>query len=96
MPLAEAAQLQDPSKGPTLIEAAIRQLNRAIILLNFRREPTYLSDDSLQIQPRFRRYAIACRKLPELVRLRSSFLGRAIHTTPQAWQKQIESYLAKA
>ncbi len=96
VPLAEAAQLQDPSKGPTLIEATIRQLNRAIVLLNFRREPIYLSDDSLQIQPRFRRYAIACRKLPELVRLRSSFLGRAIHTTPQAWQKQFESYLAKA
>jgi hypothetical protein len=55
-----------------------------------------LPDDSLLLQPRFRRYAIACRKLPELVRLRSSFLGRAIHTTPAAWQKQSESYLAEA
>ncbi len=27
---------------------------------------------------------------------RASFLGRAIHTTPQAWQKQFEAYLAKA
>ena len=96
VPPEQAAQLQDPSKSPELIEAAIRQLNRAIVLLNFRREPIYLPDDSLQIQPRFHRYAIACRKLPELVRLRSSFLGRAIHTTPQAWQKQFEAYLAKA
>jgi hypothetical protein len=95
VPPEQAAQLQDPSKSPELIEAAIRQLNRAIVLLNFRREPIYLPDDSLQIQPRFHRYAIACRKLPELVRLRSSFLGRAIHTTPQAWQKQFEAYLAK-
>ncbi len=89
----QAAQLQDASKGPALIESAIRQLNRAIVLLNFRREPIYLPDDSLAIQPRFRRYAIARRNLPELVRLRSSFIGRAIHTTPEAWQKQFEGYL---
>lgn len=96
VPPDQAGQLQDASKGPALVEAAIRQLNRAIVLLNFRREPIYLPDDSLLLQPRFRRYAIACRKLPELVRLRSSFLGRAIHTSPDAWQKQFASYLEKA
>jgi hypothetical protein len=48
------------------------------------------------MQPRFRRYAIACRKIPELRRLRASFLGRAIHTSPQAWNKQLEAFLAKA
>jgi hypothetical protein len=96
VPPEQAAQLQDASKSAALIETAVRQLNRAIVLLNFRRESIYLPDDSLLLQPRFRRYAIACRKLPELVRLRSSFLGRAIHTTPAAWQKQFDSYLAKA
>jgi len=96
VPPEQAAQLQDASQSAACIDAAIRQLNRAIVLLNFRREPIYLPDDSLLLQPRFRRYAIACRKLPELVRLRSSFLGRAIHTTPATWQKQFESYLAKA
>jgi len=96
VPPEQAAELQDAAKSPALIESAIRQLNRAIVLLNFRREPIYLPEDSLLLQPRFRRYAIACRKLPELVRLRSSFLGRAIHTSPEAWQKQFECYLAKA
>jgi hypothetical protein len=96
VPHEQGAELQDAAKSAGLVGAAIRQLNRAIVLLNFRREPIYLPDDSLQIQPRFRRYAIACRKLPELVRLRSSFLGRALHTSPPAWQKQFESYLAKA
>ena len=96
VPPEQATLLQDASKSAGLIETAIRQLNRAIVLLNFRREPIYLPDDPLMLQPRFRRYAIACRKLPELARLRSSFLGRAIHTTPEAWQKQFESYLAKA
>jgi hypothetical protein len=45
------------------------------------------------MQPRYRRYAIACRKIPELRRLRASFLGRAIHTSPTAWQKQVEGFL---
>jgi hypothetical protein len=96
VPQGDATQLQDPSKAPALIDSAIRQLNREIVLLNFRREPIYLPDASLEIQPRFRRYAIACRKLPELARLRSSFLGRAIHTAPEAWRKQFESYLEQA
>jgi hypothetical protein len=96
VPPEQAGQLQDPTQAAALIDAAIRQLNRAIVLLNFRREPIYLPDESLLLQPRFRRYAIACRKLPELVRLRSSFLGRAIHTSPDAWQKQLASYIEKA
>ena len=94
VPPEQASQLQDASRGPALIDSAIRQLNRAIVLLNFRREPIYLPDDSLLIQPRFRRYAIACRKLPELVRLRSSFLGRAIHASNDTWQRQFEGFLA--
>jgi hypothetical protein len=94
VPPEQAALLQDPAKSAAVVEDAIRQLNRAIVLLNFRREPIYLPDDSLLLQPRFHRYAIACRKIPELVRLRASFLGRAIHTSPAAWQKQFDSYLA--
>jgi hypothetical protein len=46
------------------------------------------------MQPRYRRYTIACRKIPSLRRLRSSFLGRVIHTSPQAWQQQVEHLLA--
>ena len=84
------------AEGSISADAVIQQLNRAIVLLNFRREPIYLSDDALQIEPRYRRYAIACRKIPELRRLRASFLGRAIHTSPQAWQKQVQEFLLQA
>jgi len=96
LPPEQAAALQDAAKAPALVDGAIRQLNRAIVLLNFRREPIYLPDNSLELQPRYHRYAIACRRIPELRRLRASFLGRAIHTSPQAWQKQFEGFLAKA
>jgi hypothetical protein len=88
-----AAELGDSARGPSLIEAAIQQLNRAIVLLNFRRQPIYLPDDALQFQPRYHRYVIACRKIPELKRLRASFLGRAIHTSPAEWQKQFATFL---
>ena len=96
LPPERAPQLQDSSQSSAIIAAALRQLNRAIVLLNFRREPIYLPDESLDLQARFHRYAIARRKIPELRRLRSSFLGRAIHTSPEAWQKQFENYLAQA
>jgi hypothetical protein len=96
LPAEQAGALADPAKASAAVDAAIRQLNRALVLLNFRREPIYLSDDKLDIQPRYRRYAIACRKLPELRRLRASFLGRAIHTSPAAWQKQFGAILTQA
>jgi hypothetical protein len=96
LPPDEAHQLNDPTKAALAVEAAIRQLNHALVLLNFRREPIYLPDDSLELQPRFRRYAIACRKIPELRRLRASFLGRAIHASLPAWKKQVEAFLAQA
>lgn len=95
VPPQEAGQLQNHAKGVAVIDAAIQQLNRALVLLNFRREPIYLPDNSLEIQPRFHRYAIACRKIPELRRLRASFLGRALHTSLPAWQKQLEGFLAQ-
>ena len=77
------------------LDAAIAQLNRALVLLNFRRAPIYLSNEKLETDPRYRRYAIACRKLPELRRLRSNFVGRAIHTSLDAWRKQVEGFLGQ-
>jgi hypothetical protein len=90
----ETAVSSDPLKQAAALNEAIRRLNCSLLLLNFRREPVYLSDDSLMMQPRYRRYAIACRKIPSLRLLRSAFLGRALHTSPQAWQQQIERLLS--
>lgn len=76
--------------------AKVRRLNRALVMINFRREPIYLSDDSLMSQARYRHYAIGCRKLPVLRDLRASYIGRAIHTSPEAWEKQVNTLLAGA
>jgi hypothetical protein len=87
---------QGRNQAGNAVQESIRQLNRAIVLLNFRREPIFLSDDSLEAQPRFHRYAIAKRKIPALRQLRASFLGRALHTSFEAWQKQVQVIISKA
>ena len=89
-------RVTDPAKAGDAVESTIQRLNRALVLLNFRREPIYLSDDVLGAQLSYRRYAIACRNLPVLRELRASYLGRAIHTTPEEWQKQVNDLLARA
>lgn len=91
-----AKELGDTAKAPGLIQSAVERINRGLVLLNFRREPIYLSEDSLETQPQYRRYAIACRKIPVLRWLRASFLGRALHTSPEAWRRQVEAIIGKA
>jgi len=75
------------------VEDAVATLTRGLALVNFRREPVYLPDDSLEQQPRFHRYAIGCRKLPDLRALRSAFVGRGIHSTIENWTAQVETML---
>ncbi|HWQ53294.1 MAG TPA: hypothetical protein VN442_06390 [Bryobacteraceae bacterium] len=78
-------------QNPAVVEAAVASITRGLALVNFRREPVYLPDSSLEEQPRYRRYAIACRKLPELRELRARMLGRAIHSSLDAWRAQVKS-----
>lgn len=77
--------------APPPVDQAIAHLTRGLALVSFRREPVYLSDESLEQQQRFRRYAIGCRKLPDLRTLRAAFRGRAIHTSLEAWTAQVDA-----
>jgi hypothetical protein len=72
---------------------AVEQLTRGLALVNFRREPVYLADDSLEQQPRYHRYAIGARKLPDLRQLRAAYAGRAIHSTVDEWTAQLDNQL---
>jgi hypothetical protein len=65
-------------------------------MLNFRRRPIYLTDDQLDMDPKFHRYAIAARRIPELREVRASFLGRAIHSSHDSWLEQVKGILEKA
>ncbi len=77
------------------VEAAIARLTRGLALVNFRREPVYLPDSSLEQQPRYRRYAIGARKLPDLRALRAAYLGRAVHSSLENWLTQVLSIVGK-
>lgn len=88
----------DPDEKRTavdIVDWTVRRLNRALVMINFRREPVYLPDDSLLSQALYRHYAIAVRRLPVLRELRASYIGRAVHTTTEAWQKQMDAILAR-
>ena len=58
------------------------------------RDPEFIK--VLEQDPRFHRYAIAARRIPELRQVRASLLGRAIHSSFEAWQTQVANILAKA
>lgn len=65
---------------------AVAGLNRALLLLNFKRDPIRLPEDQLR-QPAHARYLVALRKLEYLRWAREAFLGRAVHGG--AWESQV-------
>lgn len=69
-----------------------RAISRALVALNFAREPIYLPLDKLETGVR-RRYQLALRKLPYLGALREQFVGRAIHD--DRWAAQLSELLAR-
>jgi hypothetical protein len=75
------------------VERAIAAVNRGLVALNFRREPVYLDAPTLESELRYRHYAIALRKVPDMGRVRQAFAGRAIHRTPASWARQIDAML---
>jgi hypothetical protein len=78
------------------VAESIGRLTRGLSLVNFRREPVYLPDASLDREAKYHRYAIGRRKLAELAELRAAFLGRAIHSSVDAWQHQVDEVIARA
>lgn len=65
---------------------AIATLNRALLLLNFRRDPIRLPAEQLR-QPAHARYLVALRHLEYLRWAREAFLGRVVHGS--TWEQQV-------
>ncbi len=73
------------------VARSIHELNRALLQLNFRREPIYLSDKQIAEGP-YARYRVALRKLEHLREARERFLGRATHNA--SWEDQVREAAA--
>ncbi len=67
-------------------------INRAMLTINFRREPVYISQEQLK-EPRFKQYQFSIKRLPELRELRSRFIGRVMHHSLAQWQQDTLSLL---
>jgi hypothetical protein len=72
---------------------SIARLNRALLTLNFRREPIYAPTEEIE-SGRFQQYRVALRKLDYLRFTREAFLGRALHN--ETWREQLREALARA
>jgi len=70
----------------------IKKINRCMVDINFRREPIYLPDEKLEEQA-YVKYRVAVRKVPSLKLLRSLYIGRVIHSSPEKWKKDVVDLL---
>ena len=75
------------------VEKLIKKINKAMISINFRREPIYIEDEKLY-EPDNVKYRFAISKIAELREIREKFIGRAIHISFNSWKAGIEKLLA--
>jgi len=74
------------------IDELIKNINRCMLAINFRREPIYLSNERL-IEPRYQKYLFAIQKISSLRILRNLFIGRIIHYSQEQWENDVISLL---
>ncbi len=75
-----------------LTDEFIKKLNKAMLAINFRREPIYLSDEKLK-EPQYLKYQYAMAKIPAISELRELFISRVIHSSSEQWKKDAEDLL---
>jgi hypothetical protein len=80
--------------GSAALEEAMDALNYALVCVNFRREPIYLSDEQLG-KPQYARYLRSVERVPALAGLRRAYVGRAAHGEPAAWLAAVQALLQK-
>lgn len=77
-----------PQGREKALDAFLKDVNRCMSAINFRREPIYLDEESLA-DPRYSAYRFSILRLPQLRRLRSLFKGRVIHN--EGWARSLDA-----
>ncbi len=70
----------------------MKNIDRCMIDINFRREAIYLTDDKLE-NPKYAQYRFAVEKIPSLAILRKQFIGRVVHSSFEQWKSNVTSLL---
>ena len=81
---------EDPSSE---LSPFLKTINRAMIEINFRREPIYLTENQLE-STEYTQYRFAIAKIPSLKILRDLFIGRVIHASKEQWKADVTILLA--
>ena len=80
--------LKNPEELQAVVDKSLKQINRDLITVNFRREPIYLTDEQLDLTT-YVAYRRAVSKVPALQELRRLFIGRVIHNSPEQWKEAV-------
>ncbi len=72
--------------------AFLPAFNESMLAVNFRREPIYMSDETLS-SDKHEAYRNAIVRCPSLKKLRSQFLGRVMHSGFDAWKHSLDAYI---
>ncbi|MBS1263996.1 MAG: hypothetical protein MAG715_01191 [Methanonatronarchaeales archaeon] len=67
-------------------------VNRAMLDINFRREPIYVSEEKLK-EPRYSKYRFSINRLSALRKLRDLYVGRVIHRSGEQWRSDVTDLL---
>jgi hypothetical protein len=78
-----------------LAQQMIRQINYCMIMINFRREPIYISEKSLG-SDKYIKYAYALKNIPSLKQLRACYIGRVAHAGFKAWKDNVSALLSSS
>jgi len=84
--------LKNQEELQAVVDKSLKQINRDLITVNFRREPIYLTDEQLN-SITYVVYRRAVLKVPALQELRRLFIGRVIHNSPEQWKEAITQLL---
>jgi hypothetical protein len=90
----EFATLASNMKGLDLrTDDMISRINDMMAEVNFRREPIFLSEEKLTMEPKYARYRHAVKKIPSLNEFRKLFIGRVIHSSFDQWKSDVTQLL---
>ncbi len=92
-PRADFARGIDAAEMKTLAQQMIQQMTYCMVMINFRREPIYMSESSFG-STKYVKYAYALKNVPSLRRLRACYIGRVAHAGFEQWQDNVSALLS--
>lgn len=76
----------------SLVDERLKEINRCMLEIDFRREPIYLKEERLQ-EEKYEKYRIAMSLVPEIKKIRDAYIGRVIHRSFRQWSEDVVSLL---